>query len=524
MAAQQIQIAETIRAMKLALKRHAYDSDSDESIYAHTNRGNKLKRKAVFVREGWLDSTGGTANKRKANLAGYSRNTVYTNPTLFDSDGEPYSPITSDDDDGDRAQGTRSRYARAASPLEENPYTEIHLEQLLRPLTSPAELPDHPSLSTPYKSAALTEMAATALDMARRERRTLARLRKLLARFRGDTEWAPCGSFDPGESDGEGDRLLDGDAAVETVSGSAVPSVATGESATGIDASGIPLVEVRPATQHGPNGEELAAMPPLEAMEGVEIADMASEDIGVSSGQLGGKLTNGNDHSGPDAADDDSSNTALGNPTMADVRKSIEPPNSENTSTSNGPTHSMTTRRKARSRTPPNYSPANNHSFPASRTSSSPASTSPTQIHPWFTAPHNTLPDRDLGLPTKEADDSRHLLNLYVQKSELMIRHLTVLSERLLKADRMRKLVYHSCRATAHLKREDGGKGGDVKWVTEMSDGEDWFDVQEAGLQSWELRDGYLEKGKDEVEDVNGTGEEEAARRGGRRRRVGRMN
>ena len=54
---------------------------------------------------------------------------------------------------------------------------------------------------------------------------------------------------------------------------------------------------------------------------------------------------------------------------------------------------------------------------------------------------------------------------------------------------------------------------------TEMSDGEDWYDIEEWGLQGWELKGGVeLEKGKDEVEEV---GEEEGGRRvGGRRRRV----
>jgi hypothetical protein len=52
-----------------------------------------------------------------------------------------------------------------------------------------------------------------------------------------------------------------------------------------------------------------------------------------------------------------------------------------------------------------------------------------------------------------------------------------------------------------------------------MSDGEDWYDVEDWALQSWELKDGALEKGKDEVEDV----EEERRGRPGRGRRVNRM-
>lgn len=55
--AQQMHIAETIRSMKLAMKRRADDSDSDADI-PRTNRGNKLKRKAKHVQQDRLDDTG----------------------------------------------------------------------------------------------------------------------------------------------------------------------------------------------------------------------------------------------------------------------------------------------------------------------------------------------------------------------------------------------------------------------------------------------------------------------------------
>lgn len=56
--AQQMHIAETIRSMKLAMKRRADDSDSDVDMPSHTNRGNKLKRKAKHVQQDRLDDTG----------------------------------------------------------------------------------------------------------------------------------------------------------------------------------------------------------------------------------------------------------------------------------------------------------------------------------------------------------------------------------------------------------------------------------------------------------------------------------
>lgn len=65
---QQIMVAETIRAMKLAMKRRASDSESDGDIRQHTNRGNKLRRGAKNVQEDRLDDTGGLSY-RKVNAA-----------------------------------------------------------------------------------------------------------------------------------------------------------------------------------------------------------------------------------------------------------------------------------------------------------------------------------------------------------------------------------------------------------------------------------------------------------------------
>ena len=129
-------------------------------------------------------------------------------------------------------------------------------------------------------------------------------------------------------------------------------------------------------------------------------------------------------------------------------------------------------------------------------------------------APSTALSDRDLGLPVNEADDTRKLLLLYVQKQEQVVRSLDALYMGLQKTDRLRQYVYRSCQAEAHLVPD--GKGN---MVTEMSDGEDWYDISDWGLQPWELKDGQLEKGKDEVEDV----EEEGRRRPGRGRRVNRI-
>jgi hypothetical protein len=198
---------------------------------------------------------------------------------------------------------------------------------------------------------------------------------------------------------------------------------------------------------------------------------------------------------------DSNNNTPLENPTLADLRQSPDPTGSDSASTAG---HAMTTRARARS--------PQEGSAPTSPSPSSSASIPP--IHPWFTAPTTSIPASDLSLPANEAEETRKLLLLYCQKQEQTIRSLENLAFGLQKADRLRKFVYESAKASEHLVED--GKGN---LVTEMSDGEDWYDPTEWGLKGWELGEGgSLEKGKDEVEEP-----EEEGRKGIRRRRVTRV-
>lgn len=120
-----------------------------------------------------------------------------------------------------------------------------------------------------------------------------------------------------------------------------------------------------------------------------------------------------------------------------------------------------------------------------------------TFVHPMFLPPPNARPDRDLGLPASEADDIRRLLALYVQKQEEVCRGTDRLHRGLLKAQRLRADVLHWSKAEAHC-----GPNRD------MSDGEDWYDREEWGL------DEDLKKGQDEEEeDTTTQGKKTRARR-----------
>ncbi|KAL2162064.1 hypothetical protein VTH06DRAFT_7849 [Thermothelomyces fergusii] len=184
MSTQQQLFLETILAVRRKLKRKAYDSDSDSSIDQPTNRGNKLKKRARYVRQGRLLSDAGpTAYREMAEHAGYRRAILHRNPPLIDEDGYD---IESDDDEEQIQEAV-------ASAMEENPYSSIHLEQILAPLTSVTDLPSHPTLSRPFTSRALNELIEQGRDLMQKENRALWKAKPLLTRLVGDNTWAPCG-------------------------------------------------------------------------------------------------------------------------------------------------------------------------------------------------------------------------------------------------------------------------------------------------------------------------------------------
>ena len=113
------------------------------------------------------------------------------------------------------------------------------------------------------------------------------------------------------------------------------------------------------------------------------------------------------------------------------------------------------------------------------------ASSSVPSIHPLFLIPRGACPDRDFGLPPEEAEATRRILMSYVQKQEEVCRGAEKLYNGLLKVERMKKDVFDSCKAEGH--------------VGEMSDGEDWYDKEEWGLEE------DLRKGHEEEEEEGGT-------------------
>ena len=118
---------------------------------------------------------------------------------------------------------------------------------------------------------------------------------------------------------------------------------------------------------------------------------------------------------------------------------------------------------------------------PLSPTSSS----SSHDIHPiYLTRPlQSQSQQHPYNLPPAEYSDTLSLLTSYIQKQVAFINTLNAVLVRLLQADRLRRTVFHWCKAEGH--------------VGELSDGEDWIDEQ-----AWGLERGEVKKGKGDEEDI----------------------
>ncbi|KAF2153110.1 hypothetical protein K461DRAFT_135054 [Myriangium duriaei CBS 260.36] len=451
MASQQTHIAETIRGMKLALQRRDDESDSDTSIRQHTNRGNKLKRKAHHIRSGRLDTSGGQSYRKRINHAGYQRTIIHENPALCDFDGDP---VDLDEDDD------QENY----SSVEDNPFGETKLEELLMPLTSAPALSDHPSLSVPYTAKHITEMAENVRQILHRERELLWKMKAYLQRFRGDELWAPLENLESAQDllllENDALDFFPEDKSVDT--SASVPAIS---SAGSIDIT-FPLGAAAKLNGTTSNAQEVQTA----QVNGVAATDMARHDTNHMNDVA--PITNGT------AQHADQPNGSPASP--IDNQAEVDGDDA-------APSHAMTTRAKAR--TPPPSDGA---------TSPSPSSLgSVPSISAFFLPPANSLPDQSLGLPDKEAEDTRRLMLLYVQKQEEVVRGTERLLHGLLRADRARNEVWAWCRAEAH--------------AGELSDGEDWYDKEHWGLEE------DLVKGKEEEEQ-----EDEGKRRGRRREAKGR--
>ncbi|KAI9674552.1 MAG: hypothetical protein M1817_001890 [Caeruleum heppii] len=532
MAAQAALIADTIAGMKRAVARRDDSSDSDDAILRPTNRGNKLKRRAKYVREGRLDLPNGPrVYKRKIDHAGYKRSILSRNPHLFDDFGDE---ILAEDAD--------ENAELAAAEL--NPYADIRLEYTLAPLTSAAELPNHPTLSLPYLTETLTDMAQQAEDMVHKEKTALWRMKHLLTDFRGDESWIPCGILEseqdaslfdlalrgmqqdppapmtqpspqclptktagqtPDDGDGQRDTEIQGDGLPETKSvveamssSTAKPSEAAESISEEVKDDDVAMKDAdAPANASTENKQSLSTGAKVEpGMTEESNEPKTAPEAGAPSSNNGDTAMNSKE------APTEENNETLHDGASVEEETRIEAPSEAPAAAEDGQErtdeqgenghenekadgqdqepppapHRMTTRAQAQ---------AASDNTTTSRTRSPSPTESIPFIHPLFTLSASAHPDRDVGLPPSEADETRALLLMYVQKQEEVCRGSEKLYEGLLKANRLRKTVLKWTKAEAH--------------VGEMSDGEDWYDKEEWGL------DEDLKKGHEDEEDEGTT-------------------
>ncbi|GLI73528.1 hypothetical protein PoHVEF18_001746 [Penicillium ochrochloron] len=474
MATQAALIADTIVGMKRALRREREDSGPDDAITQPTNRGNKMRANAKYVREGALGYINAEEfYKEKIEHAGYTRHILQRNPIRYDSEGEE---LDEEDEDSEAD----------VAAAEENPFSGIALETLLCPLKHPSELPVHPSLSHPYTSQALEQMTQAVEEKLRQEKALLWRARNLHRKFLGDGSWMPCGLVEMPD-----DRyifqpwLVDDNKAASA--GQQRQSV-LGTSSAGGDLNGaqealstavpiegegdVEMAEVPTAGNNEPQepvtefkSEETDAMvkdlpqhPAEEPDQGSENnATIAQNGIAGKQGMIttteGAKTNGEHPHHDEDNEDENEQDTEMHD------GSSPEPP------------RRMTTRAQANANNDGNQSPlsADHSSFLQTP-------------HPLFVIPENVRPDANFGLPPGEAEETRRLLWSYIQKQEETVRGFEHMLESLFRASHMKADVLEWCKAEGH--------------VGEMSDGEDWYD-----REKWGLADGEdLKKGTDEDE------------------------
>ncbi|UPX10949.1 uncharacterized protein EKO05_0001581 [Ascochyta rabiei] len=421
MAGQQQQIIDTIFSMKRKILRGT-DSDAADTDSPFADYRQDLKRKSQYARANDPDFLiDPRPYKKRVEHAGYRRYILQRNPPRYDPDGDIVEPSDEYEDEDD------------LESVEENPYAEIRLERLLRPLTSAADLPSHRSMSVPYTSTHLTNLASEAGALWRKEQITIARAKQLFIKLQGDSTFAPAAlaamvdaPLGTSGSSGTAQRALNG--ASQPGSRDEANTMLDSAQDTAMEDAG----HLNHVLQDKPNGTTDS-----EALNGTKpTANGTAHEADTNRAQENGEEPQS---PGGDDASDDTSQAA----------------------------HRMTTRARAQAASTP--SPPNSPSSLAG------------QIHPLFLFSTNSLPDRDFGLPSNEAEETRMLLMAYVQKQEEVARATSDLYHGLMQADRMRQDVFKWCKAEGH--------------VGEMSDGEDWCDNEEWGL------DHDLIKGRDEEED-----------------------
>ncbi|KAI0174182.1 RXT2-like protein [Pestalotiopsis sp. NC0098] len=466
--------------MKKAMKRRAYDSeDSEDDVDYRGNRGQKLNKRARFAHEGQLaPASGPEAYKEYVEHAGYVRGIISRNPPLVDDEG--YEPESDDEDYEQRMQDI------AETAAEFNPYANVRLESILAPLTSVTDLPSHPTLARPFTTKTLTDLTLQARDTMYKENRALWNIKHLHTKLVGDHIWVPTEMMEtpndihffqePRAADAPsvGQPSVKSDASMLLLEAAAAASSTNGQPSA--DGAGPTAVrDAEPAKEIAVDGDTSMIDADGTIDEDAAAADEAPTSTQPSSNQQSSKSSGGAAGSNRDSTtnggqhEHDKSATSKAQPTANGDTKAAEQ------NGANGHAQALQKALNGHEVQLPGSAPMSIASLEA---------LDDMFIHPIFLAPKTAQPNRDLGIPEAEAEDLRRLLQAYVQKQEEVCRGTKRLHEGLLRAERLRKTVFQWSKYEAHV-----GPNRD------MSDGEDWYDKEEWGLEE------DLKKGQDEEEE-----------------------
>lgn len=411
--------------------------------------------------------------------------------------------------------------------------------EILRPLTSAAELPNHPSLSAPYQSTILEGIINETSEMLYGERKALWHAKGLMTDLRGDGCWLPCGLFhtEQDESIFDTEALYTTDIAQEIKrlrSSSSQKCQSSGCKSQHKGHDDVPAVNgtldrVEPIA---PPANKSTTQPSNDIVmehgakspgdNGTVVQDESRNQISdvrpVESSKMATNLRESHINesaasiiSRQEISETSAASNALPSPAASPERHAEQAGNGEDQNvaevavSAKGPDatdamdadgehaapqavpHRMTTRAQAQA-------VSEQHSSTHTHTPS-PSDSIPLFIHPLFLTPEESRPDQNFGLSPGEGEDTRILFSHYIQKQEEIVRGTEKLLHGLLRALRLRKNVYRWCKAESH--------------VGEMSDGEDWYDMEEWGL------DEPLRKGHDDEEEDPVQGKKTRARRAG---------
>jgi hypothetical protein len=339
--------------------------------------------------------------------------------------------------------------------------------------------------------------------MVQKEKESLWRIKHLLTRLTGDNTWIPCESV---ETENDFSLFIDErDRQAGNILENIMPREEGDQVSTGTLASEeggqqqpgrLLALEAHSENASQSNGNQVAEKPAADEDVVMTLAAADSTETGekVTAEKLKGREVEPNP--GPD-------NGAGGAPIEGEMEvDDAQKPLTEEVNdlaqpievdAEDGDAEAAPRRMRTRAQ-----AQAASDNTVASRTRSlTPDSSNDIKIDPYFLAPLSSYGDRNVGLPQHEAEETRRLLQLYIQKQEEVCRGAQRVYEGLLKADRYRKLIMKWAKAEGH-----------VGLNRDMSDGEDWYDKEEWGL------DEDLKKGQDEEEeDAATTAKKTRARR-----------